>query len=256
MTTDASQELGAHPDLVGLLRGELRQRRGFRGGGPPARVLRVPGRPGRDRRRPRPAVSGRAHAGSGRAGRRSQRGVASAAAVVADLEAAFPDQPARPGRGLRILAVAAAIVVAAGLGVGVGTLVAGRDDAPPSPQRSATLEAVTGDGSGEVSMTEDDGRTSMTIRTHDLPAADAGQFYYAWLLDPATNKMLPLGQVGPSGTASFEVGDTLLAPTRPSTSASRTTTATRSTHRPRCCGRPTPESPRNAHTPQPGGIEP
>ena len=33
----------------------------------------------------------------------------------------------------------------------------------------------------------------------------------AWLLDPTTNKMLPLGQVGPSGTASFEVSDHLLA---------------------------------------------
>ena len=60
-------------------------------------------------------------------------------------------------------------------------------------------------------MTEDGGRTSMTIRTQDLPAAKDGQFYYAWLLDPTTNKMLPLGQVGPSGTASFEVSDTLLA---------------------------------------------
>jgi hypothetical protein len=60
-------------------------------------------------------------------------------------------------------------------------------------------------------MTEADGRTSMTISTHDLPAARDGQFYYAWLLDPTTNKMLPLGQVGPSGTASFEVSDRLLA---------------------------------------------
>jgi anti-sigma-K factor RskA len=51
----------------------------------------------------------------------------------------------------------------------------------------------------------------MTINTHDLPATHDGQFYYAWLLDPTTNKMLPLGQVGPSGTASFEVSDHLLA---------------------------------------------
>ncbi len=60
-------------------------------------------------------------------------------------------------------------------------------------------------------MTEASGRTSMTISTHDLPTARDGQFYYAWLLDPDTDKMLPLGQVGPSGSASFEVSDRLLA---------------------------------------------
>jgi len=55
--------------------------------------------------------------------------------------------------------------------------------------------------------------TRMVIETHDLPAPGPGQFYYAWLLDPATNKMLPLGQVGtggPSSTVSFELADGLL----------------------------------------------
>ena len=89
------------------------------------------------------------------------------------------------------------------------------DGAPPvaEPQRSATLQAVSGGSAvgGTVAMTEASGRTSMTISTHDLPTARDGQFYYAWLLDPDTDKMLPLGQVGPSGSASFEVSDRLLA---------------------------------------------
>jgi Anti-sigma-K factor rskA len=50
----------------------------------------------------------------------------------------------------------------------------------------------------------------MTFETHDLPRAKRGQFYYAWLLNPETNKMLPLGQIGPGGEASFEVPLTLL----------------------------------------------
>ena len=127
---------------------------------------------------------------------------------VADLEAAFPDEPP-PRRRLRLLAAAAALVVAASVGAGAQAVLV--RDQSPQPQRSAPLQAVAGAGGGTVSMLEASGRTSMTISTHDLPAAHDGQFYYAWLLDPTTNKMLPLGQVGPSGTASFEVSDHLLA---------------------------------------------
>ena len=130
---------------------------------------------------------------------------------VSELEARWPDPPPRRvPRGSRLMA-AAALVVAAGLGVGAGTWLSSRGTDEPTPQRSATLQAVTGNGHGTVSMTEDDGQTTMAISTSDLPAARDGQFYYAWLLDPRTNKMLPLGQVGPSGTASFEVSDNLLA---------------------------------------------
>ncbi len=53
------------------------------------------------------------------------------------------------------------------------------------------------------------GGVEMTISTRDLPPAHRGQFYEAWLLDPATLKMLPLGQLGPGGRASFEVDDRL-----------------------------------------------
>ncbi len=212
MTADASMGSGGvHPDLVGLLRGELGNAEVFAAAGHLSECQAC---------RADLAETAVGHALLSRTVRTLGRDGANAAdatasppplPAVADLEVAFPEQPVQPRRGLRILAVAAAMVVVAGLGVGVGTVVADRDDAPPSPQQTATLEAVTGDGSGEVSMTEDDGRTRMTIRTQDLPAANQGQFYYAWLLDPATNKMLPLGQVGPSGTASFEVSDTLLA---------------------------------------------
>lgn len=127
---------------------------------------------------------------------------------VGELEATDPSSSPRP-LGLRLLVVAAALTVAAGIGAFAQSRV--RDDSAPDPQRSATLQAVSGTGSGTVSMSEARGRTEMTISTHDLPAASDGQFYYAWLLDPTTNKMLPLGQVGPSGTASFEVSDQLLA---------------------------------------------
>lgn len=130
---------------------------------------------------------------------------------VAELTATI--RVARRRGGLRLLVGAAALTAAAGVGAVAQAQVGGDGADRPEPGRSATLQAVAGGSSvgGTVAMTESSGRTSMTISTHDLPAAPDGQFYYAWLLDPRTNKMLPLGQVGPSGTASFEVSDRLLA---------------------------------------------
>jgi hypothetical protein len=60
-------------------------------------------------------------------------------------------------------------------------------------------------------MVEDGGRTRMTVAVHDLPAATSGEFYYAWLLDPDTNKMLALGLVDPDTGATFELDDALVA---------------------------------------------
>jgi anti-sigma-K factor RskA len=140
-----------------------------------------------------------------------QPGEPSPAPTVAQLLASLPaERSHRPG--LRLMAVAAALVGAAGVGAAVHARTV--EDGTPEPDRSASLLALGGTGGGTVAMTELPGpsaRTAMRISTHDLPDVARGQFYYAWLLDPATNKMLPLGQVGPSGTASFEVSDALLA---------------------------------------------
>ena len=43
-----------------------------------------------------------------------------------------------------------------------------------------------------------------------MPPAAAGHFYYAWLLDPTTNKMLPVGVVDPSGASTFDLGGDLV----------------------------------------------
>jgi hypothetical protein len=129
-------------------------------------------------------------------------------ASFAGLVARLPERR-RPGVTLRLLVAAAALVGAAGVGALAQAWLSGED--ATRPDRSSSLLAVSGSGGGTVAMSESNGRTSMTISTHDLPVASSGQFYYAWLLDPSTNKMLPLGQVGPSGTASFEVSDALLA---------------------------------------------
>lgn len=82
----------------------------------------------------------------------------------------------------------------------------------PSPiTRTAILTPVEGSAGGTVSMTDQGDATAVMRIETDLRPARPGQFYYAWLLDPVTNKMLPLGQVGPGGAASFEVSQALLA---------------------------------------------
>ena len=97
----------------------------------------------------------------------------------------------RHPRALALLAGAAALVVGAALGAAGAGLVGGSDDVPPVPQAYAevSLAPVEGSGSGradgEVRMVEEsDHHTRMTIAAPDLPGAERGHFYYAWLLDP------------------------------------------------------------------------
>ena len=110
-------------------------------------------------------------------------------------------------------AVAAALVVVAGVGVAVGARLG--DDgasggAAAAVQQTATLEPVEGNAHGRVSMGTDHAITRMELATRALPRAPRGEFYYAWLFDPRTNKMLPLGQVTPGRVATFEIPHSLV----------------------------------------------
>ncbi len=126
-----------------------------------------------------------------------------------------PSRRARHRR--RLLAMAAVAVVVIGVGL-TAVLRPGRTTEQPQPQpfAEATLEPVdvagAGAGAGVVLMEHEPASTTrMTIETSDLPSLRADKFYYAWLLDPTTNKMLPLGQVGPGGVASFTLDDGLIS---------------------------------------------
>jgi hypothetical protein len=117
--------------------------------------------------------------------------------------------PARRRRGA-LLAGAAAVVLALGATAAVWWHSDGERPGRGVEAALAPLsEAEPGDGS--VRMVEDGGRTRMTVAVHDLPAATSGEFYYAWLLDPDTNKMLALGLVDPDTGATFELDDALVA---------------------------------------------
>ena len=138
---------------------------------------------------------------------------------TADPLPAVPPLPPMTGhrdhpRRRTLLVAAAAVVAGVALGAVGVTLVGGSsDDDTPAPPAYASvpLDAIEGSASGEVRMVEEARRqTRMTIDAPDLPNAGKGHFYYAWLLDPETNKMLPLGQVGPNGSASFDLDNSLL----------------------------------------------
>lgn len=73
-----------------------------------------------------------------------------------------------------------------------------------------TLEPVEGTSHGEVRLERDATGTLMTILAPDLPGTDSSHCYQAWLLDPATDKMLPLGPVSGESTT-FRVDEALVS---------------------------------------------
>ncbi len=195
-----SHEHTDHPDLVGLLRGEVGT----------ADILSA-----EDHLRDCAGcrddllVTVTGHALLGRA--------ASALGDV-DLLPAPPLRRRLPLRRPRLpLIAAAAAILVAGVGIGVsGVFLAGSEEPGPQPPSAGGLTAVLTPvdevGAGEVQMADaGDHSTQMTVRTTGLPAAPAGGFYYAWLLDPDTDKMLPLGLVGPTGSATFRIDGSLVA---------------------------------------------
>ena len=105
--------------------------------------------------------------------------------------------------------VAAALVVAGAVAV-IPLVDGGSEDSLPAARRTAALEPVDGSARGRVVMTEGAGAVRMTITTHDLPRAARGDYYSAWLLEPATDKMLALGIVDPDGVTAFEVSRDLV----------------------------------------------
>lgn len=118
--------------------------------------------------------------------------------------------PRRRTSTYRWLAGAAAVVALAVVGVTAAGVI--RDD----DGRLVDLQAVTdsgvpvGDSPVQVVLSPGDAATRVTFVAAGLPAPAADEFYEAWLLDPATEKMLPLGVVAGGSDATFEVANSLL----------------------------------------------
>lgn len=128
---------------------------------------------------------------------------------------AEPTEPLAPlvipaPRWWRAAAAAAVLVIVAGLAVGVASLT-GRTSAP-TVAAVATLSHLDAPAlaSGRVVVDSTPDALRMNVVTVDLPAAPSDHYYEVWLLQPATNKMLPLGLLSPSGTGTFWVARPLM----------------------------------------------
>ena len=190
--------MSEHPDLFGLLQGELSNAQAV-AAGDHLTICRTC--------QEELAEAAVGHALLSRAG----RALWPVAIPQPAAGAPVPTAAHPPRRWRAAVAVAAAVALAAGI---TGTVLS-RDRGPGSVGTAvdASLSPVSPDetGQGTVRMVEHDGRTQMTFALDDLPPTGAGDFYYAWLLDPTTNKMLALGLVDSGGRASFDLDDALVA---------------------------------------------
>jgi anti-sigma-K factor RskA len=111
-----------------------------------------------------------------------------------------------------VTAVAAAVIV--GL-VGLGWAVSRQSPTAPEAPVSAVaslrhLDAPTF-ATGVVVVRSIGSTRQMHIRIDGLGHPPPNHFYEVWLLRPATNKMLPVGILPPSGAANFELSASLMS---------------------------------------------
>jgi hypothetical protein len=142
--------------------------------------------------------------------------LADAVSEPAAVPAPLPDVPpaaavarARPRHAWRWAtgaAVAAIVIVAA--------FFAGSQlTQPHTTEAQATLHVVganAGSG-GQVVMRTRDGKTNMLVTAKGLQAPSADRFYEVWLFDPHTQKMLSVGVLGPGGSSSYSLPQSLIA---------------------------------------------
>lgn len=106
--------------------------------------------------------------------------------------------------------VAASVAAAVLVGTGSIVALAQRGQQRRPEVASVALRPLSGDAGGRVTMSGAAPQVHMTISTARLPSAGAGRFYFAWLLDPRSGKMLPLGVVPADRTEGFDVPSDLV----------------------------------------------
>lgn len=117
----------------------------------------------------------------------------------------------RPTLWRAVPGVAAAIVVVVGVTVGVAA--SHRSPVRPAPVASAALRPIEAPPSatGSVAVYATGSTRSLTVDARNLPAPSSQSYYEVWLLDPATQEMLPMGVLPPSGRGQYAVSSTIMA---------------------------------------------
>jgi anti-sigma-K factor RskA len=118
-------------------------------------------------------------------------------------------RPARL-RGRRLLVAAAAVIVIAAAAAGISL---SRSGARPALAAVASLQALAAPAAAHGSVVVHAVGTTldMSVSTEGLPPLNRDHFYEVWLLQPTTNKMLPVGILSPSGTGRYSVAAPVMA---------------------------------------------
>jgi len=117
-------------------------------------------------------------------------------------------RPVKKTHRLSLVAAAAVLVLGA-----LGAALALRGTSSPPVYALATLHHMDAPAtaSGRVTVRSTNQVKFMDVVTIDLPAAPANHYYEVWLLQPATNKMLPVGLLPPSGEGTYSVAGGIMS---------------------------------------------
>ena len=109
-----------------------------------------------------------------------------------------------------VVTVAAALVALGALGA---SLVAGHRSPGQPVVAQGSLRALQAPPSatGTVTVLAEGTTRHMIVRTRDLSTPSSQEFYEVWLLDPATQKMLPVGVLPPTGDGDYAVTAGIMA---------------------------------------------
>ena len=115
-------------------------------------------------------------------------------------------------RRLVVVLASAAAVIALGVLGAVGVLTH-HQPSTQSVVAQGSLQSLHAPraATGSVTVLADGTTRHMIVRTRDLAGLPSQRFYEVWLLDPATQKMLAVGVLPPSGSGDYEVTAGLMA---------------------------------------------
>jgi len=109
------------------------------------------------------------------------------------------------------LVAAAVVVVAAATGVSLA-LSLSRHPSPPVSAVAALhhMDAPVA-ATGEATVRTVGLTRQMEVVTKGLPTAPVNHYYEVWLLQPTTNKMLPVGVLSPAGESTYALASSIMA---------------------------------------------
>jgi len=112
--------------------------------------------------------------------------------------------------GAVVASIAAACVLVAGIAVAV---VHGQRTSGGNVVASASLKPIDAPptSGGTIKALADGSSRELMVSTAGLSTPPPQHFYEVWLLDPTTQKMLPVGVLPPSGTGNYSMPASIMA---------------------------------------------